>query len=104
MKYTFRQAGFAKSLLQSLGAQWSLCRVLEDHGIARKQGRHNRVNRGQVWKIPGCDYEYHTQGLTFYVTRKSVFRGGLQVCQGRVRNLDHVSRPFFKASDFAGCL
>jgi hypothetical protein len=56
---TLRQARLAQALLEPLGAQRGLRRVLEDDDVARHERRHDAVHGDEVRVVPRRDGENH---------------------------------------------
>ena len=59
----FRQAGFVHRLLEAVADQQRLRGVLQEHGVAGHQRRHDRIDRRQIRIVPRRDGEHDADRL-----------------------------------------
>ena len=98
------QAGVLEGGGEALGAERRLGGMLEDHGIAGHQRRHDAVDRGEIGIVPGCHDEDDAQRLPADETGEAGPRVGRHVAQRSGRDLDHVAGALLEAAHLAGRL
>jgi hypothetical protein len=96
------QARQLQAFGEVFGAQRRLRRVLEDHRVARHEGRHHAVDRDQIRVIPGRDAEHHAQGFAVHEAREALLRARVEIRERLRRNRDHVARAFQRAAHLVG--
>ncbi len=57
------QAGAAKRLGEAFADKQRLRGMLQDHGVPGKKRRDDRVDRGEIGIVPGCDDHHHAHRL-----------------------------------------
>ena len=102
LEQAFRQAGRAQAVLEALGAQRRLRRMLQQHRVARHQRRYHAVDRDQVGIIPGRDREHDAERLAPQEAAESVLRPRVDVGERIGGDGDHVARALERAAHFAG--
>jgi hypothetical protein len=85
--------------LKVFPAQRCFGTVLQQHTVARHQGRHHHVDGNQQGIVPGRDIEHHPQGFPLDTPVQVILGRQDLRCQGIFRNGQHVPGPLEQAGD-----
>ena len=101
LEHALRQPGLSERLGEALADEQRLRGMLQDHGAAGDQRRHDRVDGGEVGIVPGRDHHDHAEGLARHVAAEARLRvARIDGLQRFFRDVDHV----FRALDDAALL
>ncbi|MCY1438862.1 hypothetical protein D9M71_550780 [compost metagenome] len=96
-----RQAGPGKGFDHALGAQRGLRGVLEQHAVARQQGRQHRVDRGEIRVIPRRDDQRQAQGLAADQPGETGLVRQPDIGQGLFGDVGHVAGALDEAANLS---
>ena len=89
-------------LLETLANKDRLCRVLQHHGIARDQRRHDRIDGRQVGIVPGSDDKHDTQRRALdHAPEARLWIRRQHRLQRILGNRHHVAHAFLEAPELA---
>jgi hypothetical protein len=102
LEHARRQPARRERLADALGAQRGLRRVLQDHRVARHQGRDHGVHRGEIRVVPGRDDEDDAERLSADEPGEARLVADRHVRERLVRHLDHVAGALLEPGHLAG--